>query len=150
MALLVGAGGAETALAEALAQTSTTGWREPTTAPERALDGVLKHVATDDQVLDNLLGGRDKARFHRTVDYTTTLTKPLLAAIARAETAAAQRDCGGRYIDGELCGLDFVPRPARRISVRSTSTAPRRKATGRLGSPMPGRATRRRPWRPTG
>lgn len=85
-----------------------TGFRLPTTQAERALDGILKHVDADEQALDNLLGGRNRT-YRRTVDYRPMMTQPLLAAIAAKEKANVKRDCGGRYIAGDLCGLGYVP-----------------------------------------
>lgn len=83
-------------------------FHEPTSEPERALDAILKRVDHDPDVMENLVGGRGPG-FRRTVDYRTMLTAPVLAAIAAREREAVKRDCGGRYKEGELCGLDYVP-----------------------------------------
>lgn len=85
-----------------------TGFHRPTTQAERALDAILKRVDADEQALDNLLGGRDRT-FRRTVDYRPMMTQPLLAAIASEEKASVKRNCGGRYITGDLCGLGYMP-----------------------------------------
>ena len=81
----------------------------PTSAAERALDAILKTAGNDDDQLDNLLDGRGKPGFKKTVDYSTLLTAALMSAIADRQTALVREDCGGRYIKGELCGLDYLP-----------------------------------------
>ncbi len=75
------------------------------TGAERALDRLLHRVDADPRALSNLVGRRGRA----TVDYRPWLTPALRTALAQAERAAVQRNCGGRYRSGEICGLDFVP-----------------------------------------
>jgi hypothetical protein len=106
---LVSAASLPSAGKAAAAPPAPEGWHAPASATERALDAILKRVDSDDNALENLLGGRDKAKFHRTVDYAPMLTQPLLTAIARTEAALVKKDCGGRYRRGEICGLDYVP-----------------------------------------
>jgi hypothetical protein len=89
-------------------QTSPGGWHAPLTTSELALDRILKMADGDSAQLDNLLGGRGKARFHPTVDYKAVMTPSLLTAIKRSEDQLVQKSCGGRYT-GEVCGLDFSP-----------------------------------------
>ena len=105
-----------------IAETLHADWHAPTTVSERALDGMVKQAETDDHLIDNLLGGRNKATFHRTVDYTTMLTRPLLAAIARAEKAAVWIDptCFPISLppEGPLPRSGFVHRPGPAIRWR--------------------------------
>lgn len=84
-------------------------WHAPATPEERALDAILKSADRDDNQLDNLLGGRGPGDFHRTFDYRAVLTQRLISAIRRAEAKLVKRNCGGKYFDGEICGLDFLP-----------------------------------------
>jgi hypothetical protein len=88
---------------------SAESFHPPATAAEKALDQILKRAGKDDDELDNLLGGRGNKSFHRTVDYTAMLTKPLMAAIAAKEQALVQSECGGQYREGDICGLDYSP-----------------------------------------
>ena len=81
----------------------------PVTPAERALDATLKAADADDSVLDNLLQGRGERDYRPTVDYRSSLTAALLAAIRKAERDMVRRDCGGRYKSGEVCGLDYNP-----------------------------------------
>jgi len=41
--------------------------------------------------------------------YAQLFTPALLKAVARAEKMLVQKQCGGTYLDGEICGLDFDP-----------------------------------------
>jgi hypothetical protein len=97
------AGGATSAV-----KAGSSAWHAPLTTPELALDRILKMADSDPDQLDNLLGGRGRADFHPTVDYTAVLTPPLLAAIRRSEDQLVRKSCGG-YYTGEVCGLDFSP-----------------------------------------
>jgi hypothetical protein len=96
------------ALLLACSAQAAEGFHDVETEAERALDAILKRVDHDHQALDNLLGGRGPG-FRRTVDYRTMITPPALAAIAAHEKEVVKRTCGGRYRDGEICGLDYVP-----------------------------------------
>ena len=82
----------------------------PTTPPERALDAALQQ---NDRALDPV---SDLSRFRRralnrssATDLASRLSPGLLEAFDGAEKALVVRDCGGRYRDGELCGLDYDP-----------------------------------------
>jgi hypothetical protein len=83
-------------------------WHAAQTASEVALDRILKQADGDGDQLDNLLDGRGRPGFRPTVDYTATLTPPLLAAIKQTEKQLVQKSCHGHYTD-EICGLDFSP-----------------------------------------
>jgi hypothetical protein len=104
MALATAVAGAVTSTVKA----TGSAWHAPLTASEMALDRILKMADSDRDQLDNLLGGRGRANYHATMDYTPVLTPPLLAAIKRSEDQLVQKSCGGHYT-GEICGLDFSP-----------------------------------------
>jgi hypothetical protein len=76
----------------------------PQSEAERALDAILRRVDADPDPMASILAHRGRP----TVDYTAMLTPPLIAAIGRAERELVRRNCGGRYREGEICGLDFV------------------------------------------
>lgn len=78
----------------------------PGTVPETALDRVLHRADSDGEQLANLLHrpGADVR-----IDYTQMLTPALIAAITNAEKQLVQKDCGGKYLKGEVCGLDYSP-----------------------------------------
>lgn len=81
----------------------------PESTAERTLDGILKHADYDDKQLDNLFGGRGQKNYRPTADYTKVLTPPLLAAITAKQKAMVQKDCGGQYRKGDICGMDSSP-----------------------------------------
>jgi hypothetical protein len=85
------------------------GWHKPASATELALDAIIKRVDKDDDQMYKIRRARDKVKTRGGVDYATLLTQPLLAAIAQAEAAEVKKNCGGKYIRGELCGLDYDP-----------------------------------------
>jgi hypothetical protein len=72
---------------------------------ERALDAILRQADTDEAGVMALLG-REAAR---TNDLQSHLTPTLVATLRRREKALVATDCGGRYVDGMLCGFDYVP-----------------------------------------
>jgi hypothetical protein len=84
-------------------------FHSPQSKAERALDAILKMAGKDGNQLDNLFDGRGDPSFHKTVDYTRFLTRSLLSAIADRQKQILQQDCGGRYTQGELCGMDYSP-----------------------------------------
>ncbi len=73
-----------------------------------ALDKVLKLADRDDEQLDNLLHRYPVAKAKQ-VDYRPMLTAPLVAAMQAEEKRLVKQDCGGKYLEGELCGMDYSP-----------------------------------------
>jgi hypothetical protein len=37
------------------------------------------------------------------------LTPALIAALVKEEKKMVQKDCGGKYLQGEICGFDYSP-----------------------------------------
>ena len=76
------------------------------TVPETALDRILHLADSDGEQLANLLHrpGADGR-----VDYAQILTPALIAAMRNTEKQLVQEDCGGKYLQGEICGLDYSP-----------------------------------------
>lgn len=76
------------------------------TPSELALDKILHLADADQDQLANLLHrpGRDGK-----VDYTRIMTPALIAALVNEEKKMVQKDCGGKYREGELCGFDYSP-----------------------------------------
>lgn len=79
------------------------------TAPQRALEQILKRADKDEHLLDNLLQGRGTNNFKPTVNYQSLLTLGLIEAIRKHEQALVGKDCKGIYLEGEICGLDYSP-----------------------------------------
>jgi hypothetical protein len=100
-------------------------YHKASTDAEKALEHVLKIADNDDEVLDNL--------FHRypvkpklRVDYTGLLTPTYMAALKEEQRKVVQSDCGGKYLDGEVCGMDYNP-----LTCAQDTAAPFRLATVR-------------------
>ncbi|MDE2630625.1 MAG: hypothetical protein KGM97_06505, partial [Alphaproteobacteria bacterium] len=76
------------------------------TPAEIALDGILHRADADPRQLANLLHrpGADGR-----VDYARMLTPALVAAMSKAEKTLVRKDCGGKYLKDEICGLDYSP-----------------------------------------
>ncbi|HTK79356.1 MAG TPA: hypothetical protein VL286_02855 [Rhizomicrobium sp.] len=84
------------------------GFHPPKSAAELALDKILKLADRDDDLLDNLLHRYPVAKAKQ-VDYRPMLTAQLLAAMQAEEKRLVKQDCGGKYLEGELCGMDYSP-----------------------------------------
>jgi len=84
------------------------GFHPPKSAAETALDHVLKAADSDEFQLDNLLH-RYPVVPKKRVDYRTMLTAPLIAAMQVEEKKLVAHDCGGKYLEGEVCGMDSSP-----------------------------------------
>ncbi|HEX2594670.1 MAG TPA: hypothetical protein VHL34_24415 [Rhizomicrobium sp.] len=78
----------------------------PKSSTEIVLDRMIHRADADDNQLSNLL--RLKWADHK-LDYTTLLTPRLIAQLIAEEKAMVERDCGGVYKDGEICGFDYSP-----------------------------------------
>jgi len=69
---------------------------------------ILKLADRDDDLRDNLLHRYPVAKAKQ-VDYRPMLTAQLLAAMQAEEKRLVKQDCGGKYLEGELCGMDYSP-----------------------------------------
>lgn len=76
------------------------------TPSELALDKILRIADADQNQLGNLLHRTDR---DGRVDYTQMLTPALIAALVKEEKKMVQKDCGGKYLQGEICGFDYSP-----------------------------------------
>jgi hypothetical protein len=115
--LLAGAGLICTASVE-MAAAAGTGFHSPQSAAESALDKILKTADADEFQLDNLLH-RYPVVPKKQVDYRGMLTAPLIAAMQAEEKKLVAKDCGGKYLEGEVCGMDYSP-----ITCAQDSVAP--------------------------
>jgi hypothetical protein len=84
------------------------GVHPPKSPAELALDKVLKTADRDDLQLDNLLHRYPVAKAKQ-IDYRPALTAQLIAAMQAEEKRLVAKDCGGKYLEGELCGMDYSP-----------------------------------------
>jgi len=80
----------------------------PQTAAVKALDKVLDVADRDDEVLDDLLH-RYPVPPAKRIDYAKWLTADLLASLRAEEKKLVDKDCGGKYREGDICGMDFNP-----------------------------------------
>lgn len=78
------------------------------TVAEKALDAILAHSREDDRVNQFLMGLPWYVPTQKD-NYQDMFSRALQQDIAAQEAAVVQRDCGGTYRDGELCGLNFDP-----------------------------------------
>jgi hypothetical protein len=91
----------------------------PQTEAERALDKILTRAKTDSDMTFYALGephydpplGSSHARLVPPEDrgYSNLFTEALVKAWREKEKSLVQQSCGGQYIAGELCGLDYDP-----------------------------------------
>lgn len=107
LAVVVGAV-AIVALAGPASAGARAGFHPPKSPAEVALDKVVKLADRDDDLLDNLLHRYPVAKAKQ-VDYRPMLTAQLIAAMQAEERRLVKQDCGGKYLEGELCGMDYSP-----------------------------------------
>lgn len=72
------------------------------------MDRLVKRDETDDDILDFILKRPDRDQ-KKDRKYKEMFTPALERAWAEAEAAEVKKNCGGRYLDGEICGIDFRP-----------------------------------------
>lgn len=82
---------------------------KPETVQEKALNAILKHADNDTNQLDNLFHRSHDVTESARVDYREMLSRDLLNAMQAEEKKQVQSNCGGKYIEGEICGLNFSP-----------------------------------------
>jgi hypothetical protein len=92
----------------------------PRTPAETALDKVLKTADRDEEVLDNLLHRYPVAAAKR-IDYGKWLTPTLIASLQAEEKKLVAQDCGGKYREGDICGMDYNPLTCAQDTVRPLS-----------------------------
>ncbi len=76
------------------------------TDPERALDAILSRDKDDVNVFEYLTRHTPGIK---TTDYANMFTAAYKQAVTDMEAQQVQENCGGKYIQGELCGIDFSP-----------------------------------------
>jgi hypothetical protein len=102
------------ACAAAMSSASATeaGPRQPFHAarsvPEKALDAIIRRSDKDDNMFNYVL---KRPGYDATKDagYSRLFTPNLLLAWAHAEAELVKQDCGGKYLEGEICGFDYSP-----------------------------------------
>ncbi|KHK04068.1 hypothetical protein [Desulfovibrio sp. TomC] len=95
----------QTAVALALGQ---GGYHRAATEAEKTLDRVLRLSEKDPDLVAFLLATPQyKARAGK--DYGRYVTPRLRTDLAALERATVAENCQGKYLDGELCGLDYNP-----------------------------------------
>lgn len=90
-------------------ESARDGFHPPETEAERAIAKILELNSSEtySTSLDYYLIGYR----HSPNDayYATLITKSLRDAVIKAEQAELDENCGGKFIDGELCGMDINP-----------------------------------------
>jgi hypothetical protein len=76
--------------------------------PEKVLDEIIRRSDKDDNLFYYIL---QRPGYDATKDsgYSRLFTRRLLQTWANAEAELVKQDCGGKYVDGEICGFDYSP-----------------------------------------
>jgi len=90
------------------AHPATEDLHPPMTAAERTLDAILK-ISDADSGMFLFVVNRPDRKVADDAKFSGFFTRQLLDAIAGTERQEVERDCGGKYLEGEICGLDFDP-----------------------------------------
>lgn len=80
----------------------------PSTEAERALDAVLG-LGDNEAGSYDFLTDRDGGRKTHGAKFLRYFSPSLLTAIAAHERKLVRQNCGGVYVEGELCGFDVSP-----------------------------------------
>jgi len=113
-------------------------FHRPESDPEQAVSEILKLNAStmhSAPLYDYLTGYKASADDKY---YATLFTKALRNSIIKANHAALDENCGGKYIEGEMCGLDVILSIALMTSVMCTYSVPKKKPTTKRLSPING------------
>ncbi len=86
------------------AQAGETYFHPPREAAESRLDTILRRSIIEDGYSRGMTD-RDQAF---TAEYLRDFTPALLRAIVAEEERLVRQDCNGHYIEGDLCGMDYV------------------------------------------
>lgn len=84
-------------------------FHEAVTDAEKALDTTLKKVGEDEYLFENARIRTGVVPVKQRVDYTKMLTRRLVAELAAEEARLVKEQCGGKYVEGELCGFEHNP-----------------------------------------
>ena len=76
---------------------------------EKELDEILTKVNSNKNSPNDLLEGSYTYPKEVRFDYTSILTNSLIDSIHKAEQTMLRYNCGGQYIEGELCGIELNP-----------------------------------------
>jgi hypothetical protein len=79
-----------------------------TTPAEKALAHVLDLSSKDGNLFSFVLNQPDRDQT-KDVTYQGLFTNALLATLAERERKLVEESCGGVYLDGEICGIDYDP-----------------------------------------
>jgi hypothetical protein len=80
----------------------------PQTQAEKALDSLIRRSQNDENMFEFMLG-RPWYDPSKDQGYARLFTPALLKAWTEKEAELVQKSCGGKYIDGEICGIDYSP-----------------------------------------
>lgn len=106
LSLLVGVWAYPTAMAAE--QPPSDGFHWPKTSAELALDGLLL-LAEADVDLGWYATGRNTRDAKKDGRFARYFSKKLVTEWRKAEIAELKRNCGGRYVEGDMCGLETHP-----------------------------------------
>jgi hypothetical protein len=81
----------------------------PQTAAEKALDHILRLSIASDGNLDAFVLKEPDYDPKRDTGYAKLFTPDLLAIMAKLQADMVQKDCGGKYKNGDICGFDMSP-----------------------------------------
>jgi hypothetical protein len=78
------------------------------TPPEKALDDIVRRSETDEDISVYVLKipGYDPKKAE---EYSHLFTDDFLKSAAAVQARLVQKDCGGNYSEGDICGVDGNP-----------------------------------------
>ena len=80
-------------------------FHKPTTAQEKRLHEILQLASCNYDLIAFLL----KLPKYKPIDYSNYLTNKLALAIETYEKNLVQKTCNGKYLDDQICGINYNP-----------------------------------------
>ena len=81
----------------------------PQTAAEKALDNILRLSISSDGNLDSFVLKEPYYDRRKDTGYAKLFTPALLTTMSKLQADMVQKDCGGKYQKGDVCGFDMSP-----------------------------------------
>lgn len=87
---------------------AATAFHPPSSAAERALDAIIRRDDRDPALFEFAVKRPDRKKAKDQL-YARYFSPGIQDAWLKAERALVNKDCGGNYQNGEICGLDYSP-----------------------------------------
>ncbi|MBN2752375.1 MAG: hypothetical protein JXQ84_06670 [Rhodospirillaceae bacterium] len=88
---------------------TSEGFHYPSTSAEQFLDLIITLADSTRGTFADYATSDPRRDVRYDPHYARFITPGLREAISREETQLVKKNCGGKYVDGEICGMDSDP-----------------------------------------